>query len=357
MRRRPSGAPERKSDLVRRLRTSLLALATAAAVLATSACGDDTKAPTSDAIASVTVSGGDAKADPTITVPKTPLTVTQVETKVLTEGTGSVLTAKDLLSINAAIVNGKDGKLAHSTFKTGAVALDLSDVARSTWYEGYVDQLVRHDVADLAEVRDGVARLNGRIRAVEVHSAPRRSGTAEALAASLAELAAWHWCGATLVVEHCDAWRDDDTAQKGFLPFADELDVVAAVDGQTPVRIGINWARSVIESHDPAAPERQLEAAVARGLLGALMFSSVSDRPTAFGPAWLDAHLAPADTTGAEPGTLLTEARLRRCVQALGPAFDGVLGVKVGLKPDTLAAADRVSRLLEVVALVVEARR
>jgi peptidylprolyl isomerase len=127
MRRRPSGAPERKSDLVRRLRTSLLALATAAAVLATSACGDDTKAPTSDAIASVTVSGGDAKADPTITVPKTPLTVTKVETKVLTEGTGSVLTAKDLLSINAAIVNGKDGKLAHSTFKTGAVAIDLSD--------------------------------------------------------------------------------------------------------------------------------------------------------------------------------------------------------------------------------------
>lgn len=215
----------------------------------------------------------------------------------------------------------------------------------------------RRAVAELAEVRDGVARLGGRIRAVEVHSAPRRSGTAEALAASLAELAAWHWCGATLVVEHCDAWRDDDTAQKGFLPFADELDVVAAVDGQTPVRIGINWARSVIESHDPAAPERQLEAAVARGLLGALMFSSVSDRPTAFGPAWLDAHLAPADTTGAEPGTLLTEARLRRCVQALSPAFDGVLGVKVGLKPDTLAAADRVSRLLEVVALVVEARR
>lgn len=49
-------------------------------------------------------------------------------------------------------------------------AVGLSDFARSTWYEGYVDQLVRHDIADLAEVRSpaGLAAL---LRAVALNTA------------------------------------------------------------------------------------------------------------------------------------------------------------------------------------------
>ncbi len=211
-------------------------------------------------------------------------------------------------------------------------------------------------LADLAEVRDEVSRL-GTVVAVEVHSAPTRLASADAFAASLTEVAGWDWAGATLVVEHCDARRPDDgTVQKGFLPFADEMAVVASLAGSTPVRVGVNWARSVIESRDRTAPERQIDAAVDRGLMGALFFSSVSDRTTRFGPAWLDAHLAPAGTSAAEEGTLLERHHISACVRELGDSYDGVVGVKVGFRPPHLSPAERVGLLLETVQLVADAR-
>ncbi len=210
----------------------------------------------------------------------------------------------------------------------------------------------RRALADLAHVRDEVAAAAPAIRAVEVHSAPRGTASADACHASLTEAAGWDWSGAELVIEHCDAWRVADTVQKGFLPYDAELAVARTITAATPVRVGLNWARSVIETGDPATPEQQLAAAAPDGMLGALMFSPVSDRATAFGPAWLDAHLAPAGSTGAEPGTLLTVDHMRRCVQAAGPSYDGVLGFKVGLTPDSLTAAERVRRLLEIVAML-----
>lgn len=49
-------------------------------------------------------------------------------------------------------------------------AIGLTDFARSTWYEGYIDQLVRHDVSGLAEIRSpaGLAAL---LRAVALNTA------------------------------------------------------------------------------------------------------------------------------------------------------------------------------------------
>jgi len=49
-------------------------------------------------------------------------------------------------------------------------AVGLSDFARSNWYEGYVDQLVRHDVPETADVRNpsGLALL---LRAVALNTA------------------------------------------------------------------------------------------------------------------------------------------------------------------------------------------
>lgn len=49
-------------------------------------------------------------------------------------------------------------------------AVGLGDFARSAWYEGYVDQLVRHDVADLADVRSP-AGLTALLRAVALNTA------------------------------------------------------------------------------------------------------------------------------------------------------------------------------------------
>jgi len=49
-------------------------------------------------------------------------------------------------------------------------AIGLGDFARAAWYDGYADQLVRHDVSDLAEVRSpsGLAAL---LRAVALNTA------------------------------------------------------------------------------------------------------------------------------------------------------------------------------------------
>jgi predicted AAA+ superfamily ATPase len=63
-------------------------------------------------------------------------------------------------------------------------AVGLSDFSRSTWYEGYADQLVRHDVSDLAEVRSpaGLAAL---LRAVALNTAGLPSLTTLADAARI----------------------------------------------------------------------------------------------------------------------------------------------------------------------------
>lgn len=99
-----------------------------AAALALGACSEDsTKPETADLFSSVSVAGGDAKKDPTITVAKAPVAVTETAVKVLTEGTGATITAEDLISMNAAIVNATSGKVAHSTYTTGAVGVDLTD--------------------------------------------------------------------------------------------------------------------------------------------------------------------------------------------------------------------------------------
>jgi peptidylprolyl isomerase len=111
----------------RRLTTALSA-AVLASALVLSACGEEAPSkpsqPTSAAISAVTVNGSDPAKEPTVTV-KSPLTVAKTESDVVVDGTGPVVAKDDLISIQAVILNGRDGKLAHSTWKTGAVGLDL----------------------------------------------------------------------------------------------------------------------------------------------------------------------------------------------------------------------------------------
>jgi hypothetical protein len=80
--------------------------------------------------------------------------------------------------------------------------------------------------------------------AVELHSAPAvgsalagaASSSPSSLSRSLSELVTWDWHGAAIALEHCDCKllsADGTTfvapAAKGFLPFDDELAVVAAI--------------------------------------------------------------------------------------------------------------------------------
>ncbi len=105
--------------------TTLLSASVLASALVLSACGEESAtAPSSAALSAVTVEGADAEKAPTVQV-KTPLEVTRTESKVVTEGDGAAVAEDDLVSIQAVIVNGRDGKVAHSTWESGAVPLDL----------------------------------------------------------------------------------------------------------------------------------------------------------------------------------------------------------------------------------------
>ena len=75
-----------------------------------------------------------------------------------------------------------------------------------------------HHVRSLAL---GIAQFNEQrgsaaVHTVELHTAPQGKGDVDALAKSLEELSAWDWYGAQLVIEHCDAWIDGQTPEKGF---------------------------------------------------------------------------------------------------------------------------------------------
>jgi peptidylprolyl isomerase len=107
----------------RRLSTALSACLLASA-LVLSACGDEPATKPSAAISAVTVAGSDPAKAPTVSV-KAPLAVTRTESKVVKDGSGPAVTKEDLVSIQAVIVNGRDGKVVHSTWDTGAVGLDL----------------------------------------------------------------------------------------------------------------------------------------------------------------------------------------------------------------------------------------
>jgi predicted AAA+ superfamily ATPase len=63
-------------------------------------------------------------------------------------------------------------------------AIDLTDFGRSAWYEGYVDQLIRHDVAALAEIRSSTG-LHGLLHAVALNTAGLPALTTLAAASGL----------------------------------------------------------------------------------------------------------------------------------------------------------------------------
>jgi peptidylprolyl isomerase len=107
----------------RRLTTALSATVLASA-LVLSACGEEAATTPSPAVSGVTVTGSDPAKAPAVSV-KSPLAVTRTGSQVVTEGTGAAVTDEDLVSIQAVIVNGQDGKVVNSTWETGPVGLDL----------------------------------------------------------------------------------------------------------------------------------------------------------------------------------------------------------------------------------------
>ena len=167
---------------------------------------------------------------------------------------------------------------------------------------------LRDDLAALCERagRQLVAR-------VQLHSAPTRLAQVDAFKRSLAEVATWDWCGATLVIEHCDKYIPEQNPEKGFLSLESEIDVVS----EAGIGIHLNWGRSAVEGRSAdTAYEHVLEAGK-RGVL--------------YGYSWIDGHLpAQAD----EATSLMDEAEIARCAQAAVAGGAKYLGAKVCVPKD-----------------------
>jgi peptidylprolyl isomerase len=106
--------------------TTILSVAVTASVLVLTGCGEESATSPSSSLSKVTVEGSDPEKAPTVKV-EAPLDVTRTESEVVTEGDGAEIGKDDLVSLQAILVNGTDGKVVHSTWdQSGAVGLDLS---------------------------------------------------------------------------------------------------------------------------------------------------------------------------------------------------------------------------------------
>ena len=144
---------------------------------------------------------------------------------------------------------------------------------------------------------------------IQLHSAPTRAAHSDAFARSLDEIATWNWSGARIVIEHCDAPREDHEPERGFLELADECTIAAEHD----VKVHINWGRSCLENRDAATPLQHITLARDKGVLAGVMFSGAGDKDTQYGYPWVDGHL-PAYPD--EPTSWMTPDQVRQCTQA-----------------------------------------
>lgn len=190
------------------------------------------------------------------------------------------------------------------------------------------------------------------VEAVELHSAPTGGASARWFEESLKEVLEWDWGPARVLIEHCDAPRQGSRPEKGFLAFAEEVDIAVSLKAQGWEQVGvtINWARSVIESGNPDTAVEHLSLGRDAGVLAGLVFSGCSPEDTGFGYPWIDAHLPAVEVEGAPPSSLLNRREIDRCLAAAGPL--PILGFKIGLGPQELSPAERVERVRQMSVLV-----
>ncbi len=182
---------------------------------------------------------------------------------------------------------------------------------------------------------------------MELQSAPTGIGSAGALAQTLHEVLQWDWRGAAVVVEHCDAPHPGRPFAKGFLSFAQEIEVVHALRAErlaTRCGLSLNWGRSAIDGRSADTPVVQAGLARGRGVLMGVMLSGATATTSEYGPAWSDAHAAvwDPDGLGGEQASLLTPARAADFLATAGPdlVFDGV---KVSVRPEDAPARRRLA--------------
>ncbi|AZA11324.1 DUF4862 family protein [Corynebacterium gerontici] len=146
---------------------------------------------------------------------------------------------------------------------------------------------------------------------VALHSAPTNRATPEAFQESLETLLEWDWCGARIVIEHCDEQSEEHQAEKGFLLLEEELAVAHAAG----VHCSLNWGRSAVGSRGDQRPNEHVAEAAESGLLAGVIFSGASPLATEYGPAWIDGHLP---LSSDEPASLMTPEQVAKASELAG---------------------------------------
>ena len=109
-----------------RIAATVLALA-----LGLTACGSsatdqaNSKSDPDGVLEKVEVTGGDDKTAPTFDLKEKPLKADKAVSRVLTEGDGAEVTKDDLVTLDIAIVNGKDGKVVNESYTQDPATLPL----------------------------------------------------------------------------------------------------------------------------------------------------------------------------------------------------------------------------------------
>lgn len=196
------------------------------------------------------------------------------------------------------------------------------------------------------------------VRQVEVHGAPgfgdrTHAPRPDALRASLEQLAALDWAGASVTLEHCDAYVPGNIPAKGFLPLDTEITVLSELGSS--IGLSLNWGRSVLELRDPNLVGSHVRTGASSGLLRLLTLSGAAARDNSYGAAWADSHLPLADGAGEyiEPASLLTVEHVAESVRVAGEGVS--LGTKVAWRRDQTDPITRARAVLANHAAVVDA--
>jgi hypothetical protein len=191
-----------------------------------------------------------------------------------------------------------------------------------------------------ADVRTIAQHSDAEVAIVSLHTAPSSAADSAALAHSLIAIADLDWCGARLVIEHCDTAVSGRRFEKGFAPVADEIGAIA--ESAAPIGMWLNWGRSAIELRDADAVTAQIADVAVSGYLSGLTFSGAAASDGIYGTAWSDAHL-PVLGADATSGSLLDDAHVRAALTAA--AHVPWLGMKVSRQPGDRTADDVVRTL------------
>ena len=203
------------------------------------------------------------------------------------------------------------------------------------------------------------------VKAVHFHSLPRSDevlvrGSQEALQRSLDAIQNVNWQGATLHLEHCDAYVPGQRPDKGCLRLEEEINTLKTAGNYGLV---LNWARSAIEGRSADYPWQHLSMAQQSGLLRGFFFSGCTDQVGSDYGLWRDTHMPPENFIQGkylDNDSLLGVTAIQEILRALFVNDDKVyLGIKVramkgagevdravGMNLETLSAIQQVARSL-----------